>query len=270
MSLRLTALASFAVFSVFSAGCAAGDAPDSREPPTLTDDVHARTVIVRAGGDRTSEGQARADVSLGFRDSSFDGDEKSFCFVGRARDVCGLVGDAAAKMQGEYSSGAHDTIHVQSCAVSDSGADAKVDLRYRLTDDYGGDLSVAKTIEKCSVGLGANIYASTVATTASTIHVTASVGFYDSSFDVPTKTFCYTGQARTVCTAIEQHAKAMHEQYAEGAHDDMGLESCSVATVGEEDWDKREVVTAKYQLTDDWGGNLDVTRTIEPCYDSTR
>jgi hypothetical protein len=248
--------------SLLAVGCAAADAS---EPPTSTDDLGAgRTFVVRAAGDRNPDGQARAEVSLGFRDSSFDGDEKTFCYVGRATDVCRLVDAAAGQMQGEYSSGAHDTIAIQGCAVSGTGADAKVDVRYRLTDDYGGDLSVAKTIEACTVGQGADIFAATVAVSPTTVHVSASVGFYDSSFDTPTKAFCYRGQARAVCSAIEKHAQAMHEQYSEGAHDDMGLESCTVA-----DGEFGEIVTAKYQLTDDWGGNLDVTRTIERCYDST-
>jgi hypothetical protein len=259
-AMRLSLL--FLPASLFAIGCAAADVP---EPPTATDDIAGRTFVVRAAGDRLPDGQARADVSLGFRDSSFDGDEKTFCYVGRAADVCRLVDAAAANMVAEYSSGAHDTIGIQSCTVSGSGGDAKVDVRYHLSDDYGGEVDVAKTIEACNGGIGANIFASSVAVSPSTVHVSASVGFYDSSFDTPTKAFCYTGQARSVCSAIEKHAQAMHEQYAEGAHDDMGLESCTVS-----DGEFGQIVTAKYQLSDDWGGNLDVTRTIERCYDAAR
>jgi len=250
----MRALATFGV--LFSVGCAAAS---EAETAVATDAVStARTFVVRAGGSKTAAGEARADVSLGFRDSSFDGDEKAFCYVGRVADVCGLVHAYAFQMGADYGGGAHDTIAIQSCAANGD----EVDVRYRLTDDYGGDVSKAKTIGPCSMGTGTNVFAASVVARPSGVEVNASVGFYDSSFDLPKKAFCYTGQPQSVCAAVEQYARGMHAQYLQGAHDDMTFESC---TVSEED-----VVTAKYHLTDDWGGDERVTRTIERCYDAAR
>jgi hypothetical protein len=84
---------------------------------------------------------------VGFHDSSFDNDTKSFCYLGDVAGACAAIDASAAAMHEAYVSGAHDDIKVTSCAVSDR----KVTVSYHLDDDYGGNRDAARTFGPCYV-----------------------------------------------------------------------------------------------------------------------
>lgn len=89
------------------------------------------------------------------------------------------------------------------------------------------------------------------------------VGFSDSSFnyqnEVEAKSafFCFTDDASTVCPEIATAAAAMNMNYAQGAHDKIELLSCEKVS-------DREVV-ASYILSDDYGSEYSVERSIQAC-----
>lgn len=102
---------------------------------------------------RTQTTAAGADVTYGFRDSSFDygtGPEDwkatSFCWNGSPLGVCGEIERAFGAMQLAYGQGAHDTAELASCAVEGD----VVHAAYNLSDDYGGDLDVTRAIGPCA------------------------------------------------------------------------------------------------------------------------
>ena len=80
---------------------------------------------------------------------------------------------------------------------------------------------------------------------------------YDGSVKPENTTICYVGKAQDVCTIIKNYADDMNEAYSSGAHDAMTVISCEASA---------DAVKASYELTDDYGGDLTVNRTIEACY----
>lgn len=95
-------------------------------------------------------------VMTGFSDSSFDygknfaPENKTFCYIGDRRGVCPLLLSAALRMQERYREGAHDTIIPEECRIEVGFRDV-IRMRYRLTDDYGGDLKVDRRIPPCEM-----------------------------------------------------------------------------------------------------------------------
>ncbi|MFT6070784.1 MAG: hypothetical protein ACJAT2_000655 [Bacteriovoracaceae bacterium] len=101
------------------------------------------------------------------------------------------------------------------------------------------------------------------------------IGFYDSSFDyAPTDTkrekkFCYIGSISKVCKQLSLDASLIRERYFQGDHDDIEVLSCEVI----EDMDSdgyhpvfgSERVITSYRLTDDYGSDFVVKRTIKEC-----
>ncbi|MGZ3725127.1 MAG: hypothetical protein ACXWPX_06120 [Pseudobdellovibrio sp.] len=93
-------------------------------------------------------------ISVGFSDSSFDYDDKagtsprnkSMCYVGDVKDVCGIIKAYEKQMNEQYRQGAHDSIDVQSCKQTASDT---VEAAYTLSDDYGDNLKVERTLKPC-------------------------------------------------------------------------------------------------------------------------
>jgi hypothetical protein len=225
------------------------------------------TIIVTTAGSKNAQGKLFTSVQLGFEDSSFDGDTKSFCFVGKASDVCPEIQDYAKQMDAAYAGGAHDEIEIEGCTVGalEDGVDV-ASVKYHLTDDYGGDIQVDKAIVACDVAMAQSaggattIYVGSVRASGDAtkpLFVSGGVGFEDSSFDGDDKAFCYTGKVGGVCGEISAYATEMNKEYADGAHDTIAVKSCAVAGTK---------VTATYHLSDDYGGELDESRDIEHCY----
>ena len=128
---------------------ASGEAAAKRAPATF---------IVSASASVDEKGRVHASPGLGFRDSSFYYPSKGadpanstrFCFVGHASDVCAIVNLAADRMRRDYREGAHDDIEIQSCAAQTTkDGERVVKTKYRLTDDYGGDLTLDREIAEC-------------------------------------------------------------------------------------------------------------------------
>jgi len=102
-------------------------------------------------------GASNNETSIGFTDSSFSyNPNKSFCFIGSMSEVCDQVYYDAYKMQSSYASGAHDTIEIKACGIKEVGDNWEsdrneifVEVKYKLTDDYGGDIDVTKKIDVC-------------------------------------------------------------------------------------------------------------------------
>ncbi len=65
------------------------------------------------------------------------------------------------------------------------------------------------------------------------------------------------GDVKDVCTIIRATAKYMSTQYRQGAHDTMDIESCKLTAP--------DTVEAKYTLSDDYGDEFNVERTVKPC-----
>ena len=110
------------------------------------------TVIISAvQSDRSKAPQIR----YGFFDSTFDYTEqngltpqnKSMCYVGRASDVCVIIRMVEQEMKAIYRAGAHDNIDILSCELN--AEDNVTTVKYRLTDDYGGDMKVTRKISEC-------------------------------------------------------------------------------------------------------------------------
>lgn len=95
-----------------------------------------------------------SQASMGFSDSSFDysqqkgqaPDTKTMCFMGKIEGVCQQISDTASAMNNNYRRGAHDAMTLNSCTIK---ADS-VEVSYDLTDDYGGDLQVQRSISRCN------------------------------------------------------------------------------------------------------------------------
>lgn len=103
-------------------------------------------------------GASNNSPSIGFSDSSFSHNpDKTFCYKGSMQDVCGLIYSAAYDMQARYSGGDHDTIKILKCGIKEVGGNWEserneifVEVSYKLTDDYGGNLDLTKRIEECN------------------------------------------------------------------------------------------------------------------------
>lgn len=103
-------------------------------------------------------------------------------------------------------------------------------------------------------------------TSSTGTQVVTSIGFSDSSFSYSEKNpqlnstaFCFVGDINAVCDAINSAAADMIKEYESGAHDLIEVLSCEVG---------QHSVSAHYLLTDDYDGNLDVTREISDCGNS--
>lgn len=252
--------ASVAVALALLAGCASSA---SEEAATGSDAVTAATTqIVASAASKDADGKVHVGVRLGFADSSFDGDTKAFCYVGAAAGVCAQVKAYEAAMNAQYTSGAHDTIAVAGCTSETKDGATTVTVRYNLADDYGGDVDVTKTIGACwsyepAPAPRTKVYAGGASASADgTVSTRPTLGFHDSTFDSDTKAFCYVGSAADLCGIVASYAAEMNAQYTSGAHDTMDLGSCTVAG---------DTATASYHLSDDYGGDQDVTASIAPC-----
>lgn len=94
-----------------------------------------------------------------------------------------------------------------------------------------------------------------------------SAGFNESSFEYDTqgrgglrpenKSMCYIGDATKVCNLIRDYERRMNQEYRQGAHDNITVQSCKVSRGG--------IVKARYNLGDDYGGDLQVNRDIKSC-----
>lgn len=92
-------------------------------------------------------------------------------------------------------------------------------------------------------------------------------GFHDSSFDysdttpdLDSRTMCFKGDIGGTCAIIERYAAGMQSAYGNGGHDTMTMTSCNVVAS-----EAGRFVDARYVLSDDYGGDLDVTRQIREC-----
>ena len=94
-------------------------------------------------------------IILGFSESSFDyssnpeetPDNKAICYAGSINNVCLEIRKAAEFMQKKFQEGEHDTMNLKSCLIKDTA----VAVSYRLTDDYGGDISIDRQITQCGL-----------------------------------------------------------------------------------------------------------------------
>ena len=90
--------------------------------------------------------------AIGFSDSSFhyqnqeEAQAAEFCYWGRVDLVCAEVQLGVQNRNMQYYSGAHDKIDYQSCEVIDD----KVITSYTLSDDYGSEFKVTRTIDQCT------------------------------------------------------------------------------------------------------------------------
>ena len=109
------------------------------------------TVIISA----TQSTKAKSpEISYGFFDSSFDYSDrsglapanKSMCYVGQAEDVCAIIRNVEKQIMQVYTNGAHDYLDLLSCQIEN---EKDVEVKYRLVDDYGGDLNVNRVISEC-------------------------------------------------------------------------------------------------------------------------
>ena len=118
--------------------------------------IASPTFIISSGVNMSS---GKVDISYGFSDSSFfyskndTKRERTFCYVGKAKDVCGFIDMASFNS----SNGRHDTLKVKNCEVVEASDGyevyeqaTKVVAKYNLSDDYGSDFDVTRTIERCS------------------------------------------------------------------------------------------------------------------------
>lgn len=109
------------------------------------------TVIISATQSPTAKSP---EIRYGFFDSSFDYSErngltpsnKSMCYVGKAEDVCGIIRNVEKQILNVYRDGAHDYLEVSNCQIE---KDNIVEVKYRLVDDYGGNLNVKRNISEC-------------------------------------------------------------------------------------------------------------------------
>ena len=256
-----TCLISLALFAI--AGCATSSSSDATG--ASNDAITASTTqIVRSAGSKGTTGGVQVGVGLGFSDSSFDSDTKGFCYLGTADQVCAQVKTYEAAMNAAYGQGAHDAIAVQSCAVTQRDNQTVVALKYNLSDDYGDDLDLDKTIAPCgnyeaSPAPRTRIYTGGAAVAKDgTLTTTPTLGFHDSTFDGDDKAFCFVGTAADVCPIVSAYAAGMQKASSEGARDTMDLKSCAAAG---------KIVTTTYALSDDYGGDKTVTATIKSCAD---
>ena len=245
-----------------SSSDATGASNDAITASSSTPSAGTSTQIVRSSGAKDSAGAVHVGVALGFEDSAFDGDTKGFCYLGSADQVCAQVSKYETAMNAAYASGAHDAIGVHGCTLSQKDNRTVVTLSYNLSDDYGDNLDLEKTIAPCwsyeaSPPPRTKIYTggASIAKDGS-IATSPTLGFHDSTFDSDDKAFCYVGAAADVCPIVSTYASGMDAQYGQGAHDTMAVKSCTAAG---------SAITATYDLSDDYGGNKTVTTTIKAC-----
>lgn len=108
-------------------------------------------------GETIIVGASDNSPSGGFSDSSFSHNpDKKFCYIGSIQDVCDLIYKSAFDMQASYAGGDHDNIQIKKCEVKEVGGywesvrnEIFVEVSYKLTDDYGGNIDVTKKIEEC-------------------------------------------------------------------------------------------------------------------------
>ncbi|MFG1499483.1 hypothetical protein ABMA70_04680 [Halobacteriovorax sp. XZX-3] len=95
---------------------------------------------------------------IGFSDSSFNYEvsdavrARQFCFVGDASQVCSQIHQAAQDMNGRYYQGSHDRIEILSCEedfATDEYSNDEITVEYNLSDDYGSDFKVVRSITDC-------------------------------------------------------------------------------------------------------------------------
>ena len=79
----------------------------------------------------------RSDGEAGFYENGFQS-PKEICYVGSAKDVCGIVEKVAAEVVEAYSSGDHGYFEIQSCTVNEN----EVNLTYQRITDYDGTSGV--------------------------------------------------------------------------------------------------------------------------------
>ena len=94
-----------------------------------------------------------------------------------------------------------------------------------------------------------------------------SVGFSESSFDYDNqnqgglrpenKSMCYIGEAAKVCDQIRAFEGRTNLQYTRGAHDNITVQKCDVTD--------QNTVQTTYLLTDDYGGDMSISREIKNC-----
>lgn len=97
-----------------------------------------------------------SDISLGFLESRFDYksdlpsqqelNQKSFCYIGDAQGVCGIINSHAGVIQGEIMNGGHEYFNVNSCEVKDGVVAAS----YEMKGDFGAlAVTATRNISKC-------------------------------------------------------------------------------------------------------------------------
>lgn len=109
------------------------------------------TIIISATQSAKSKSP---EIRYGFFDSSFEYSErngltpanKTMCYVGKADDVCGIIKNVEKQILQVYSDGAHDYLEVSNCQIQNG---TNVEVKYRLVDDYGGNLNVKRMISEC-------------------------------------------------------------------------------------------------------------------------
>ena len=259
MRISLISLAS--VVLAAAAGCAASS---SDATGASNDAITASypTQIVRSAGSKDAAGAVHVSVALGFEDSAFDSDTKGFCYLGSADQVCAQAKTYETAMNAAYTSGAHDSMGIHACATAQKDNRTVVTLSYNLSDDYGDNLDLEKTIAPCWNYEATPAPRTTICTGGASVAKDGSIstsptlGFHDSTFDSDDKAFCYVGTAADVYAIVSAYAAGMEAQYGQGAHDTMDLKSCAAA--GND-------VTTTYALSDDYGGDKTVTTTIKAC-----
>lgn len=127
-----------ASFIVIAFGLVAGLAQAAETKTTL---IRA-TSIEDAGKRQIYMGTGVSETSFSF----YDNTEQSYCYLGRAADVCGIFRAYESWMQNQYTSGDHDTIELKGCVVKKDA----VEVALNLTDDYGGDINVVRVVRDCA------------------------------------------------------------------------------------------------------------------------
>lgn len=92
-------------------------------------------------------------ISPNFKESSFDyktqeeaNNKTSYCFKKTTEGVCEEIQEYMLDVASSYFGGSHEYMDLKSCEASKS----KVQLEYRLVNDYGDDFKVSKTLKKCN------------------------------------------------------------------------------------------------------------------------
>lgn len=118
-------------------------------------------------------------------------------------------------------------------------------------------------------------FASSAQIITSTVKGEVTIGFSDSSFDYAVdatsfeKNFCFTGNITKVCAQIKKDASKMNIRYGQGAHDRIDIQSCEVTQDMDDDgyhpdFGSERIITT-YELSDDYGSEIKLTREIRQC-----